>query len=206
MGKEIIPFWEKTYQEKDIITFSVKPNPTVKEFENLLSKQSKILEAGCGEGQNAIYLAQQGYCNTDAFDLSENAIAKVKHRCQLLGTQLNAYVADMTTYQFEKNYDMIICFGTLHFLSKDDWKNFLNNAKLHTNIGGIHIMQIFTDSVPASEDIAPFAIGLAKDEEIIDLYKDWEVLQFKSYIFEDEHPGVPKHLHASNKIVVRRFK
>ena len=206
MDKEIIPFWEKTYQKKDIITFSVKPNPTIKEFEYLLSKQSKILEAGCGEGQNAIYLAQQGYCNTDAFDLSENAIAKVKHRCQLLGTQLNAYVADMTTYQFEKNYDMIICFGTLHFLSKDKWKNFLNNAKAHTNIGGIHIMQIFTDSVPASEDIAPFAIGLAKDEEIIDLYKDWEVLQFKSYIFEDEHPGVPKHLHASNKIVVRRLK
>ena len=68
----IIPFLEKTYQEKDIITFSVKPNLTIKEFEHLLSKQSKILEAGCGEGQNAIYLAQQGYCNTDAFDLSEN--------------------------------------------------------------------------------------------------------------------------------------
>ena len=65
-------------------------------------------------------------------------------------------------------------------------------------------MQIFTDAVRASEDIAPFAIGLAKDEELKDLYADWEILQFKSYVFEDEHPGAPKHLHASNKIVARK--
>ena len=80
----------------------------------------------------------------------------------------------------------------------------IDRAKAHTNVGGIHIMQIFTDTVPASADIAPFAVGLAKNGEIKGLYDDWEILQFKSYTFEDEHPGVPKHLHASNKIVVRR--
>ena len=62
-------------------------------------------------------------------------------------------------------------------------KRFINNAKEYTNIGGIHIIQIFTDTVPASEDIAPFAIGLAKDEEIKGLYSDWEILQLKSYVF-----------------------
>ncbi len=30
-------------------------------------------------------------------------------------------------------------------------------------------MQIFTDTVPASKDIAPFAVGLAKDGEIKEL-------------------------------------
>lgn len=110
----------------------------------------------------------------------------------------------MTQYQFEQNYDVIVCFGTLHFVNKTDWKNFIREAKVHTNVGGIHIIQIFTDVVPASKDIAAFAIGLAKDEEIKELYDDWEILQFKSYVFEDEHPNVPKHLHASNKIVVRK--
>ena len=108
------------------------------------------------------------------------------------------------TYQFEQSYDMVTCFGTLHFLAKSEWKWFIDNAKQNTNIGGIHIIQIFTDTVLASEDIAPFAIGLAKDGELKQLYADWEILQFKSYIFEDEHPNVPKHLHASNKIVARK--
>lgn len=45
-------------------------------------------------------------------------------------------------------------------------------------------------------DMAPFC-----GEE----YTDWEILQFKSYVFEDEHPNVPKHLHASNRIVAKRI-
>ncbi len=204
MSKDLVPFWEKSYQEYDTIAFSNKPNTTITEFEHLINNRSKILEVGCGEGQNAIYLAGKGYL-VDAFDLSEHGIAKLKHRCKLSNTQVNAFVADLTTYQFEQNYDMIICFGTLHFVAKDEWKRFINKAKKYTNIGGIHIIQIFTDTVPASEDIAPFAIGLAKDEEIKELYTDWEILQFKSYVFEDEHPNVPKHLHASNKIVARRI-
>ena len=205
MNEVLVPFWEKAYQEYDTIAFSSEPNLTLTEFEHLISNQSKVLEVGCGEGQNAIYLAQKGH-DVDAFDLSEHGIAKLKHRCKLSNAQVNAFVADLTTYQFQQYYDMVICFGTLHFVAKNDWKQFINNAKKYTNVGGVHIIQIFTDVVPASEDIAPFAIGLAKDEEIKELYADWEILQFKSYVFEDEHPNVPKHLHASNKIVARRMK
>lgn len=101
---------------------------------------------------------------------------------------------------------MIICFGTVRFVAKNEWKRFINDAKKYTNIGGAHIIQISLDAVPASEDIAPFAVGLAKDEELKASYLDWEILQFKSYIFEDEHPNVPKHLHASDKIVAKRVK
>ena len=205
MDKDLVPFWEKSYQEDDTIAFSDQPNITITEFEHLLHMQAKVLEAGCGEGQNAVYLAQKGY-QVDAFDLSEHGIAKLKRRCEQSNAQVNAFVADLTTYQFKQYYDMILCFGTLHFVDKDGWKRFISNAKEYTNIGGIHIMQIFTDAVPASEDIAPFAIGLAKDGEMKELYTDWDILQFKSYVFEDEHPNVPKHMHASNKIVARRIK
>lgn len=205
MDKDLVPFWEKSYQEDDTIAFSDQPNITITEFEHLLHMQAKVLEAGCGEGQNAVYLAQKGY-QVDAFDLSEHGIAKLKRRCEQSNARVNAFVADLTTYQFKQYYDMILCFGTLHFVDKDGWKRFISNAKEYTNIGGIHIMQIFTDAVPASEDIAPFAIGLAKDGEMKELYTDWDILQFKSYVFEDEHPNVPKHMHASNKIVARRIK
>ena len=205
MSEKLIPFWESGYQNMDNITFSSSPNPTITEFEPLFDKSWNILEVGCGEGQNSIYLAKQEFPNIDAFDISKHGIAKVKRICEFNKVTLNAYVADLTQYTFGKKYDLIMSFGTLHFVQKDAWKHFLMNAKEHTNIGGIHIMQLFTDTVPASADIAPFAIGLAKDEEIKSLYDDWEILQFKSYVFEDEHPNVPKHLHASNKIVARRI-
>lgn len=206
MAKTEIPFWEEAYKNMDNITFSNKPNGTIVKFEKLLNKESKILEAGCGEGQNVIYLAKQGYRNIDAFDLSENGIFKLKKLCEMQSVQLHAFVDDLTTYQFNKNYDLVMSFGTLHFVEKDGWKEFIRRAKENTNVGGVHIMQIFTDKVPASDDIAPFAVGLAKEGEIKELYEDWEILQFQSYVFEDEHPNVPKHFHASNKIAARKIK
>lgn len=72
MEKAPVPFWEETYKKDDIAAFSMEPNRTVKEFEHLVAKQANILEVGCGEGQNALYLAKQGYCNIDAFDISES--------------------------------------------------------------------------------------------------------------------------------------
>lgn len=204
--EELVPFWEETYQNMDTITFSEQPNGTIKEFEHLFDKDWNILEVGCGEGQNVLYLAKQGYTEVDAFDISENGINKLLKKCELQSVSLNAYVDDLTKCRLQKKYDLVISFGTLHFVEKEGWKRFLTQAKEKTNIGGIHIMQIFTDAVPASPDIAPFAIGLAKDEELKDIYQDWEILQFKSYVFEDEHPNVPKHLHASNKVVARRVR
>lgn len=204
MAENAVPFWEEAYQKNDIMAFSAEPNTTVKEFEHLVDKQANILEAGCGEGQNVLYLAKQGYCNIDAFDISEAGISKLKKLCEINSVNVNAFVQDLTAYSFDKKYDLIMSFATLCFVEKNSWKQFIRNAKESTNIGGIHIMHIFTDTVPASADIAPFAAGLAHDGEIKEMYRDWEILQYQSYTFEDEHPNVPKHLHSVNKIVVRR--
>lgn len=204
MNKEEIPFWEEIYAQDDVMAFSFEPNNTLKEFEYLLDKQANILEAGCGEGQNVLYLAKQGFSNIDSFDISEKGIHKLKKLAEVNNVTINAFTQDLTTYEFIKKYDLVMSFATLCFVEKKDWKQFIINAKEHTNNGGIHIMHIFTDEVPASADIAPFAVGLAYDGEIKELYSDWEILQFQTYVFEDEHPGVPKHLHAVNKIVARK--
>ncbi len=206
MEKKQVPFWEEDYKRTDIKTFSPNPNGTLLEFEHLFSKDSAILEVGCGEGQNVLYLAKQGYRNIDAFDLSENGIRKLKEFCKQNGAAVNAFVQDLTTYRFAKPYDLILSFATLCFVEKEAWKAFLDRAKTSTNPGGVHIIQTFTDTVPASADIAPFAVGLAKDGELKELYRDWDILQFKSYVFEDEHPNVPKHLHSANKIAARKRK
>ncbi len=199
-----IPFWEKAYRSDNIMSFSTSPNSTVEEFENLINKQSNILDVGCGEGQNVLYLAKQGFSNIDAFDISQAGIEKLKKLCLLHHVGINAFVQDLASYKFEKKYDLIMSFATLCFVEKSIWKRFIEDAKSNTKAGGIHIMHIFTDTVPASDDIKPFAVGLAHDGEIKESYDDWEILRFHSYVFEDEHPDVPKHLHSVNKIVARR--
>ena len=199
------PFWEETYKDDSVSTFGTDPNQSVKDYEHLFDKTWNVLEIGCGEGRNSIYLASKGFTNIDAFDLSENGIAKLSKIANKRGLQINAWAQDLREFEFKKQYDLIISYGTLFFVEKQDWKSLLLRAKENTNIGGIHIMQIFTNSVPASPDITPFAVGLANEGELETLYSDWDILEFKSYTFEDEHPGAPKHLHASNRIVARRL-
>lgn len=82
----------------------------LKKFQNV-----KILEIGCGTGQLAHYLFDEGYKNYSGFDLSSEAIEIAKRRIDLdfyLGNAL-----DSTTYK--KDYNMIICTEVLEHI-KDD--------------------------------------------------------------------------------------
>jgi cyclopropane fatty-acyl-phospholipid synthase-like methyltransferase len=200
------PFWEESYLKDDISTFGIEPNVTIKEFLNLYHKDWNILDVGCGEGKNDVFLAKQGFQNIDAFDISEAGIEKLKRIAKINEVGINAWVQDLCHFDFSKKYDLLMSHGTLHFVTKDDWYKFIIKAKEYTNKNGIHIIQIFTNKLPASPDIAPFVKGLSDEGELEIIYQDWEIIQFKSYTFEDEHPGAPKHYHAANKIVARKLK
>ncbi len=201
-----ISFWEKTFENDDTFLFGAPPNKTITEFEHIFDKSWAVLDVGCGDGKNAIYLAEKGFDSIDAFDISKNAIEKVNRICSKKGLTLNARNTAVQNFEFKKNYDLMLSFGVFHFISAEDWKSFISKAKAHTNVGGIHIIQMFTDNEPPTFDIAPYAIGMAKDGELKDLYADWEILQFLSYTFEEEHEGVPRHKHASNKLIARKIK
>jgi cyclopropane fatty-acyl-phospholipid synthase-like methyltransferase len=198
------PFWERTYRDAGVTTFGVKPNRAVEALYETFEKDWAILEVGCGEGKNSIFLAEQGFKNLDAFDLSEAGIEKLRKLAEEKGLSVNAWAEDLTKYAFPKDYDVIISYGTLHFVTKEEWKQFVTRAKAHTNPGGLNIFQMFTNKVPASEDIAPFAKGLAEEGELLALYSDWEVVLSDAHVFEDEHPGVKKHFHASNTVAARK--
>jgi len=204
MEQKKIPFWEDSYKNDNISAFGIKPNPEVEQFIELFKKNGRVLEAGCGEAKNTFYLMENGFKNVSAFDLSENAINKVHKIAEKRNVQINAFVQDLCTFEWKYNYDLVISFGTLHFVDRAGWHKFINNAKEHTKAGGIHVIQIFTDKVPASDDIKDFAVGLAKEGELLALYKDWEIINHKEFVLEDEHPGAPKHFHAINKIVARK--
>ena len=198
------PFWEETYKDDNVTTFGVKPNRAVESMWEVFDKRWSILDVGCGEGKNPIYLAEKGFKNVDAFDLSQAGIDKLLRIARSKNLQINAWVQDLTEYVFNKPYGVIISYGTFHFIEKDKWKKFIFDAKINTEIGGLNIFQIFTNKVPASYDIAPFIKGLADEGELESLYKDWDVVSFDSHVFEDEHPSVKKHLHSSNTIIARK--
>jgi len=82
---EIVPkeLWEEEYTAKLCIPSSsrVDPAKALLLFSEILSlkRPMKVLDAGCGNGRNAIYLAQRG-CDVTALDFAKAAIRETGRR------------------------------------------------------------------------------------------------------------------------------
>ena len=72
----------------------------------------KILDIGCGEGKDAVWMAQQGYC-VPPFVLKESGIRKTKQLAAARGVRINAYTADINDFETDERFDIIYSSGTV---------------------------------------------------------------------------------------------
>jgi ubiquinone/menaquinone biosynthesis C-methylase UbiE len=74
------------------------PSRNMEEFVPYLNKGDKILDAGCGSGRDAIYLAQQGF-EVWGIDISEVAIERARQKYE--GKNLHLNVGNIERLDFQ---------------------------------------------------------------------------------------------------------
>ncbi|MGN7199731.1 SAM-dependent methyltransferase [Arthrobacter sp. SAFR-044] len=143
-GIDAASAWDERYRTKARL-WSGKPNPQlVREAGGL--RPGKALELGCGEGADAIWLAQQGWSVT-AVDVSAVALERARSHelAELARESVNAsdnniesritwQLADLTQWQPEASYDLV----TSQFLHSQelDWRIPLRTAASAVEPGG----------------------------------------------------------------------
>jgi tellurite methyltransferase len=197
------PFWETAYSRLSAADTFGGPAEELAQFVNLLPARASVLDLGCGEGRNALYLAAQGF-EVTAVDISDAGIRKLNYLARQSGLSVAAKVQDMRRYVFERSYDLIIAHGSLHLIEREHQAPLIHDIKAHTNAGGYNVLVVFTDTIPPPEDLKAFHVGLFREGELFEFYDDWDVLLRRSYILEDEHPGNIKHRHPINHLIARR--
>lgn len=66
----------------------------------------KILEIGCGEGSNAVFLAKNGY-EVSALDLSKTAVEKTKKLADKCEVQISTFIADLNDYIPDESFERL---------------------------------------------------------------------------------------------------
>lgn len=196
------PFWESGYRDAKADTFG-RPSTEIEELASILPPSATVLDMGCGEGRNALFLAERGF-SVDAFDISPQGVSKLAKVARDRNLRVDAWVADLTEFSFGRSYDWIISHGVLHLVSRADWQRIIEDMKIHTRPGGVNVVAVFTDSLPTPPDLMPFVKGLFREGELAEIYGDWRITISESYVKRDQHPEGISHLHPINKVVAWR--
>jgi tellurite methyltransferase len=205
MRPEKEPPWEAAYRDSSSPSAFGMASEEIRQLTSKLAPGAEILDLGCGDGRNVLFLLEQGMIVT-AIDISPSAIAKLRSKAAAYVDRLRTDVADARHYVPEHQFDLVIAHGILHLLPQSDWSRLILRMKAMTKPSGFNIVAVFTNSLPPPEDLSPFALGLFREGELLDQYSDWKVELFDSYIKEDQHPGSVRHRHPVNKIVAQKRK
>jgi SAM-dependent methyltransferase len=108
--------WDRRYAEVDNL-WSRKPNRwLMAEVEGL--SPGRALDLACGEGQNAVWLAEKGW-KVLGVDYSSVAIARARERASAAGVDADFLCADLLELEPEpRAYDLVIVLF-LHLPSQD---------------------------------------------------------------------------------------
>ena len=98
--------WDARYRERDEAMWSGRPNGRlVAEVADLTP--GRALDVGCGEGGDAIWLAQRGWAVT-AIDISAVAITRAAEAAQLSGVAVDWVVGDALHTPFPaRSFDLV---------------------------------------------------------------------------------------------------
>lgn len=170
-------------------------------------KPYKVLDIGCGEGKDAVFLARNGY-DVTAFDVSEQGLSKARELADHCNVKIDFFKADVRDYRLERDFDIIFSSGVFHYIPQEQRINFIDSLKVHTATNGINVINVFVRKpfIPLPPDIeeSEIAAGDWRSGEILTYYHDWLFHKNEERIFNCNSGGIP-HKHCMDVIIAEKI-
>jgi 2-polyprenyl-3-methyl-5-hydroxy-6-metoxy-1,4-benzoquinol methylase len=180
-------------------------------FLRLLQRQGltfpglNILDAGCGEGKNAAFLARQGAL-VDAIDVSEVAILNgCRQWADLAG--LRWQVGDVRQFELpQEYYDVVVAYGLLHCLpSVPEVLRVLTRLQDTTRRSGYLVLCAFNVRHQELEAHPGFVPSLISHAAYLATFSGWQIIADSDSDLTERHPhNNIEHTHALTRILARK--
>ena len=136
----------------------------------------KVLDMGCGQGRNALYLGLKGF-DVTAVDNNPNAVQNVEELARIEELNVRAFEYDLNAANIQENFDYMVATVVFMFLMPRYVPDVIANMKEHTNPGGYNLIvsAMDTEDFPCPM-LFPFKFS---EGELREYYKDWELVEYK---------------------------
>ena len=174
--------WDKHYLREK--SFLDHPDENlVRIFSKMqLTPNSCIFDLGAGNGRHSFYMKNLGF-KVFAGDVSENSISMINEQNQ----GIESFLLDNFSYPFRDDFfDLVICWGVLHYNSDIDVLSILNELKRVLKKGGFVLgsvrsnrdtyLDIKSNEIKL-EDLKGGYAKLYSFEELQDLFADFSDIQ-----------------------------
>ena len=164
--------WNKAFATKGRL-FGTEPSAIVAEALNRwrpLREQPLALDIGAFTGRNTLFLARNGF-KVIALDPAVEPLKDLQ--ANAAGLSVDIQVGMLEKYEWNRQFDFIVCVNVLHLLSPEDATHAIHAMKQNTVPGGINVVTVFT-SKPFDGQKKVFA-----HNELKEAYADWDILHYE---------------------------
>ncbi len=171
-------------------------------------QQGTVLDAGCGDGKNSLYLEGQGF-QVLGVDQSRTALAALRRRAATASQVIRGryLAADIEDFATDETFDVVVSYGLYHCLDRDRRAAVHRRVQDRVKPGGIVVFTCLIDGVPLAADHFDIQVWLPSESEIQHLFEGdryniehWEI----GSIVESHPPLVSVHEHRAVWAVARR--
>lgn len=145
-------FWDAEYKNPTHLKLSTKQSEDLEKFtrwvlrrkrEDVLDPKASVLDVGCGNGRNLIFLTNEFGTKGIGYDISKAAIAQAAAASRKLPIRYTARSIAGTLDVEDNSQALVLDMMTSHFLNKADRANLRNEIFRTLEPGGLLFMKTF---------------------------------------------------------------
>jgi 2-polyprenyl-3-methyl-5-hydroxy-6-metoxy-1,4-benzoquinol methylase len=178
--------WEQIYKNKAVPwDVGQAEDALVKLINSDFIKPCKVLEIGCGTGNDAIFMAKKGF-DVTAIDISKTAIEEAKKRAEKAGVHCNFLAEDIAELKsVSDKFDFLYDRACFHFIPEEKRDKYIQAAKKLLVKDGCFVLIVSSEKDPVK---GPYQFS---KDDIKQLFgKDFDILEIKLITLE-QHKEKP---------------
>ncbi len=180
--------------------WGTRPSALAREAGQLTGHRARVLDLGCGEGRDSVFLAQQGH-DVVGVDVSLDGLRKATRLAADHGVRVPWVCAALPDVPVRGPFDLVYSCGSIHYVAREDRAALFARLRGLTRRGGHHAHVVFTERRIYREKNE--VVHYFTPDELRDAYHGWIILRHDAGLIPCAQDGL-RHVHSVETLLARR--